>query len=113
MKLFLLAIVSPVLGLRIMRTATKDDIQLESYSTPTVSVDLSPLDSATSTTPGPPRYSANDPETYSIQTVYEDSVTGGDFTLPTTEEDIDICAGITGQARVDLGCIGENSLPSS
>jgi hypothetical protein len=57
--------------------------------------------------PEPSPYMANPPDTYQIDPVLESAVGNGELTVKVTNDDIDLCSHLIGQARVEAGCLGK------
>ena len=108
-------IAAPSLGLRL-----RDGIELEPIEVEPVGTDAPPLvvctdasgqqtmcDPAASTTPAPIRYAADDPAVYQITTVYNNSDAG--LEVAATEEQMNLCTTMTGQAAINAGCINGSS----
>ena len=98
------------------------DIVLETIEVAPITVDTPPMevevgadgqttviDYSKPVVPPPERYAPNDPSVYSIETEYNQTLSGEQLSLNTTEGDVDMCTYLNVEARVNLGCMGTDN----
>ena len=74
------------------------EVQFDANGNPQV-VDPNP-------TQAPSPYRPNDPSVYAIETTLNASLTENALKVNATDEEMDMCKYLTGQVKIDAGCLG-------